>query len=97
MSSTKKTPPKGTEDIQAAIQNLIIQGKKDGMIRTTELNAVLMPDHPIQQFISEFFVEVAPGMKVTNGCIHPVDVPGLALGYDPDLYKRFTVSSEIIK
>ncbi len=54
-------------------------------------------DHPIQQFISEFFVEVAPGMKIVDGCIHPVDVPGLALGYDQDLYKRFKVSSEIIK
>lgn len=56
-----------------------------------------LPTHPLQQFISEFFVEVAPGMEVINGCIRPVDVPGLALGYDPDLYKRFKVSSEIIK
>lgn len=56
-----------------------------------------MPDHPIQQFISEFFVEVAPGMKVIDGCIRPLDVPGLALGYDTDLYKKYTVSTEIIR
>ena len=56
-----------------------------------------MPDHPIQQFISEFFVEIAPGMKVIDGCIHPVDVPGLALGYDTDLYKKYTVSSTTIR
>lgn len=56
-----------------------------------------LPTHPLQQFISEFFVEIAPGMEVIEGCIRPVDVPGLALGYDPDVYKRFKVSSEIIK
>ena len=41
MSTAKKTAPKGTEDVQAAIQNLIAQGKKDGMVRSTDLNAVL--------------------------------------------------------
>ena len=40
MSTTKK-PVKNTEDLQAALQNLIAQGKKDGMIRDTDLNALL--------------------------------------------------------
>ena len=42
MSTTKK-PSKNNnlEDVQAALQNLITQGKKDGMIRATDLNAVL--------------------------------------------------------
>ena len=39
--STQKKPAKGSEDIQAALQNLITQGKKDGMIRATDLNALL--------------------------------------------------------
>ena len=39
--STPKKPVKPTEDTQAALQNLIAQGRKDGMIRATELNAVL--------------------------------------------------------
>lgn len=39
--STSKKPMKGLEDVQAALQNLIAQGKKDGMIRTNDLNAVL--------------------------------------------------------
>jgi len=39
--STQKKPAKGTEDVQAALQNLITQGKKDGMIRATDLNALL--------------------------------------------------------
>ena len=40
MSSAKKTP-KAPEDIQAVIQALIVQGKKDGMIRAAELNSHL--------------------------------------------------------
>ena len=40
MSASKK-PAKNTEDLQAALQNLILQGKKEGMIRDTELNARL--------------------------------------------------------
>ena len=40
MSTPKKTA-KGLEDVQAALQSLIAQGKKDGMIRDTDLNAVL--------------------------------------------------------
>ncbi len=40
MSTTKKNA-KAPEDIQAQLQNLIAQGKKDGMIRATDLNALL--------------------------------------------------------
>ena len=39
--STPKKSTKNMEDIQSALQNLIAQGKKDGMIRDTELNSVL--------------------------------------------------------
>ncbi len=40
MSTPKKTQKTG-EDLQASLQTLIAQGKKDGMIRDTELNALL--------------------------------------------------------
>ncbi len=40
MSNTKK-PTKPTEDIQAALQELIAQGRKEGMIRADHLNAQL--------------------------------------------------------
>ena len=40
MSTTKK-PAKPMEDAQAALQNLIVQGRKDGMIRASDLNAIL--------------------------------------------------------
>ena len=39
--STPKKPAKGNEDTQAALQNLIAQGRKDGMIRAADLNAIL--------------------------------------------------------
>ena len=42
MSNTKKaSKPNNVEDLQAVLQNLITQGKKDGMIRATDLNAIL--------------------------------------------------------
>ena len=41
MSTTKKPAGKNMEDLQAALQALIAQGKKDGMIRTSELHDLL--------------------------------------------------------
>ncbi len=39
--STPKKNAKGTEDLQSQLQALIAQGRKDGMIRATDLNALL--------------------------------------------------------
>jgi len=39
--STGKKNTKSTEDLQAALQNLITKGRKDGMIRSNDLNAIL--------------------------------------------------------
>ena len=41
MSNAKKPAAKNTEDLQTVLQNLIAQGKKDGMIRASDLNAQL--------------------------------------------------------
>ena len=41
MSTPKKQPPKNMEELQNALQAMIAQGKKDGMIRSSELNALL--------------------------------------------------------
>ena len=41
MSTTKKPAKNNMEDLQAALQSLIAQGKKDGMIRSADLNALL--------------------------------------------------------
>jgi len=39
--STQRKPVKPNEDTQAALQSLIAQGRKEGMIRASDLNAVL--------------------------------------------------------
>ena len=41
MSTVKKNNAKNLEEAQAALQNLIVQGKKDGMIRVADPNAQL--------------------------------------------------------
>ena len=41
MSTTKKNSKPSMEELQTSLQNLITQGKKDGMIRSSELNAIL--------------------------------------------------------
>ena len=41
MSNAKKSQKPATEELQAALQALIAQGRKDGLIRATELNALL--------------------------------------------------------
>ena len=41
MSTVKKSSNKNMEDLQAALQNLIALGRKDGMIRASDLNAHL--------------------------------------------------------
>ena len=39
--STSKKPAKNMDDLQAQLQNLITQGRKDGMIRAADLNVLL--------------------------------------------------------
>ena len=41
MSTAKKPANKNLDDVQAALQSLIAQGRKEGMIRASELNAQL--------------------------------------------------------
>ena len=41
MNTAKKPGNKATEDIQSVLQNLIAQGRKEGMIRASDLNAQL--------------------------------------------------------
>lgn len=62
MSTTKK-PAKGTEDFQTALQNLLMQGKKDGMIRDTELNSLLNKMQLSQDKIDEIY-ERLDGMNI---------------------------------
>lgn len=52
-----------------------------------------LPEHPMQEFISELFVQSTEAMKMKNGKISPLDVPGLGLGYDPEVAKHYTVEN----
>ena len=58
MSTQKKQMPKNMEELQAALQALINQGKKDGMVRTTELNALLekleLPTEKVEEIYERF-------------------------------------------
>ena len=81
MSTTKKASKNtNMEDVQAALQNLINQGKKDGMIRATDLNAVLEK----MQLTAEKIEEIYDRFEAMNIQIITADLE-LDLGDDGDL------------
>ncbi len=53
--STVKKPNKPVEDTQAALQSLIAQGRKDGMIRASDLNAILEKTELTPEKIEEVY------------------------------------------
>ena len=80
MSTTKKASKNNMEDMQAALQNLITQGKKDGMIRAADLNAVLEK----MQLTAEKIEEIYDRFEGMNIQIITADLE-LDLGDDADL------------
>ena len=80
MSTTKKASKNNMEDVQAALQNLITQGKKDGMIRAADLNAVLEK----MQLTAEKIEEIYDRFEGMNIQIITADLE-LDLGDDADL------------
>ena len=58
MSTAKKNTAKNLEEAQAALQNLILQGKKDGMIRAadlaTHLEAMDLSPERIEEIYDQF-------------------------------------------
>ena len=58
MSTPKKAAKPNTEELQNALQALIAQGKKDGMIRAADLNALLekmaLPTERIEEIYDRF-------------------------------------------
>ena len=53
--TTPKKPAKPTEDSLAALQSLIAQARKDGMIQASELNAHLEKMDLSPEKIEEFY------------------------------------------
>ena len=79
MSTAKKTP-KAPEDLQTVLQNLIAQGRKDGMIQASELNAHLEKLDLTPEKIEEIYDQFeAMNIQVVSGDLD------LDLGDDMDL------------
>ena len=104
MSTTKK-PAKNTEDLQASLQNLIAQGKKDGMIRDTDLNSLLEK----MSLSPEQIEKIYDGLEAMNIPIVTADldlddgldaldglVDGLDVGLDDGLDLRALEEEELV-
>ncbi len=87
MSTPKKTP-KTNEESLAAIQNLIMQGKKEGMIQASELNSVLEKMDLSPEKIEDIYDRFeAMNIQIISAELDLVDDNdmGLLLDEDPDL------------
>ena len=104
MSTTKK-PAKNTEDLQASLQNLIAQGKKDGMIRDTDLSSLLEK----MSLSPEQIEKIYDGLEAMNIPIVTADLDlddphqpldglgdGLAVGLDDGLDLRALEEEELV-
>ena len=90
MSTTKK-PAKGNEDLQAALQELIARGKKDGMVPMADLNALLekmdLTPEKIEEIYDKFEamnIQLIPA-ELDLDLGDALDVLGDDLGDDMDL------------
>ena len=80
MSNTKKPAAKNTEELQAALQSLIAQGRKDGMIRASDLHAHLEKMELSPEKIEEIYDRFeAMNIQIVSGELD------LDLGDDMDL------------
>ena len=84
MSTTKKTPKGNLEDVYAALQALILQGKKDGMIRAADLNAQLEKMQLTPEKIEEIYDRFeAMNIQIITADLE-LDLADDDLGLDPD-------------
>ena len=107
MSTTKKNPKPTMEDLAATIQNLIAQGRKDGMIRAADLNAQLekMDLSPekieeiydrfeamnIQILSSELDLDLGDDLDLVDGLDGDIDLSGVE---DEDLVDPVDLAAE---
>ena len=87
MSNAKKASKNtNLEDVQAALQNLINQGKKEGMIRATDLNAILEKMQLTAEKIEEIYDRFeAMNIQIITAELDLGDDADLAAGDDIDL------------
>ena len=85
MSTPKKTT-KPNEDAMAAIQNLIVQGRKDGMINASDLNAQLEKMDLSPEKIEEIYDRFeAMNIQIVSSELELVDDSDLGLVLDDDI------------
>ena len=90
MSTQKKPAKAGTEDLQTVLQNLIAQGKKDGMIRAADLNTQLEKLQLTPEKIEEIYDRFeAMNIQIVTAeldlDLDLGDLDGLETGLDADL------------
>ena len=84
--TTPKKPAKPNEDAMAAIQNLIVQGRKDGMIQASDLNAQLEKMDLSPEKIEEIYDRFeAMNIQIVSSELELVDDSDLGLVLDDDI------------
>ena len=84
--TTPKKPTKPNEDAMAAIQSLIIQGRKDGMINASDLNAHLEKMDLSPEKIEEIYDRFeAMNIQIISSELELVDDSDLGLVLDEDI------------
>ena len=86
MSTTKKPAGKNMEDLQSVLQALIAQGKKDGMIRASDLHDYLekldLPTEKIEEIYDRF---EAMNIQILSSDLDLVLDDDLVDGLDDDI------------
>ena len=84
--TTPKKPTKPNEDAMAAIQNLIVQGRKEGMINASDLNAQLEKMDLSPEKIEEIYDRFeAMNIQIISSELELVDDSDLGLVLDDDI------------
>ena len=95
--STPKKPTKPNEDAMSAIQNLIIQGRKDGMINASDLNAQLEKMDLSPEKIEEIYDRFeAMNIQIISSDLDLVDDVDLGLVLDDDLDLSVLEDEELV-
>ena len=83
--SAQKTPDKNLEEQQAALQNLITKSRKEGMVRATDLNAILEKMDMTPEKIEEIYDRLeAMNIQVVSADLDLDLGDDLDLGGNPD-------------
>ena len=84
--TTPKKPTKPNEDAMTAIQNLIIQGRKDGMINASDLHAILEKMDLSPEKIEEIYDRFEQmNIQIVSSELELVDDSDLGLVLDDDI------------